>query len=633
MTGTGRRRIAIAASEILGMRGCGGAGTADSLLAAALGRAGHPVELLVAPGRDVEVSADWAGVYADAGVRVRALDDRPEVSPAFLRPAWAVDLALRDQPPDVLVADDWRALSYLALQARRLGVAYTDTAFVLHCHGPARVLAEFARKVPDTVDRVGEEVCERSCIELADAVVSPSGWLLGWMREHGWPVPGSARVVHHVRQSTALGTAAPRQPTGEPVRRLAFFGQIREGKGIRIFLDALELLEPEALDGMELLFLGRPTPRWDRARIERSLAAVRERLAGVRIEAGLSREEALEELRVPGTLAIMPSLLDNAPNTVVECIEHGIPFVACRTGGIPELVAEEDRERVLCSPTAADLAAALTRALAEPDGFAPAGPPHDPTHSLETWLELVAAVKPARPEPVPAARGVTLVGVGRRGAAAAARLASSSRSVEVEAVRAESRASGLARASAEWIVFLDDDDSPLDDMVEALVAAQSVSDADVVTTAVRPAGDPGGMHLFLGDPGPLGLVENHYGVLGLVRRSLLTFDLPDAVVDPDWPLFAQLALAGARVVSLPEPVSVHSGQPGRTGDVPGEGLQVLDAFEERDGQLAGFPQLAAALAASLARVQRTTDVDGSRPTLARRAARRLRAALGRGRDA
>ena len=128
------------------MRGCGGAGTADSLLAVALGRAGHPVELFVAPGRDVEVSADWAGVYADAGVRVRALDDRPEVSPAFLRPASAVDLALRDQPPDVVVADDWRALSFLALRRGRLGVAFAETAFVVYCHGPARVFAEVRRE-------------------------------------------------------------------------------------------------------------------------------------------------------------------------------------------------------------------------------------------------------------------------------------------------------------------------------------------------------------------------------------------------------------------------------------------------------------------------------------------------------
>ena len=47
------RRIAIVASELLGRPGTGGAGTADSLLAVALGRHGHAVELLVASGREI----------------------------------------------------------------------------------------------------------------------------------------------------------------------------------------------------------------------------------------------------------------------------------------------------------------------------------------------------------------------------------------------------------------------------------------------------------------------------------------------------------------------------------------------------------------------------------------------------
>src|SRR5206468_8539383 len=104
-----------------------------------------------------------------------------------------------------------------------------------------------------------------------------------------------------------------------------------------------------------------------------------------------------------------------------------------------------------------------------------------------------------------------------------------------------------------------------------------------------------GTQLFLGDPGALGLVENQYGVIGLIRRSV-------AVADSDWPLFARLALAGAKIVSVPEPLGAHLTPPSTIGDSPAEGLAVLEAFETSQPQaLHQLPQLAATLAAALAR--------------------------------
>src|SRR5204863_9800586 len=139
----------------------------------------------------------------------------------------------------------------------------------------------------------------------------------------------------------------------------------------RIFLDALRQLDP-----IDVVFLGAASKRWPPEELKRQVP-------GARVETAFTREQALAELSTAGTLAVMPSLLDNSPNTVSECIEHGIPFVATRTGGIPELVAGEDRARVLCEPNAVDLAAALRGALESPSGFEPARPAHDPRESLE----------------------------------------------------------------------------------------------------------------------------------------------------------------------------------------------------------------------------------------------------------
>lgn len=618
------RRITVVASELLGRAGTGGAGTADSLLAVALGRHGHEVELLVASGREIgTLSPEWVRTYDEAGVSTRVLQRLEGIRPPYLAPALEVYRALRERPPDVVIANEWRGLAYFALQARRLGLAFEQTAFVVHCHSPARVLAEFAGKVPDTLARFAEEITERASIELADAVVSPSAWLLGWMRAHGWPVPENAAVIQYVRQAAALDREPARAAPASAIGRLAFFGQLREGKGIRIFVDALELLDPALLEGIEVVFLGSESKRWTGDRIA-------QRVAGARVETGLTREAALEELMRPGTLAVMPSLLDNSPNTVSECIERGVPFVATDTGGIPELVTADDRGRVLCRPSAEDLAAALTRAFSSRPAFAPARAAELASESLASWLDLVEHVRPPERHRETATGAVAVVVSSDHAESRARRLASSTHPFEVDVVKAKSRSTGLAETKAGWIVFLDDDDDPDDGLLDVLVAAQAASGADAVTTGVRLHEEPGVIQLFLGDPGALGLVENQYGVVGLIRRDFATgtADAPPSGADPDWLLFARAALAGATVVSLPEPLTTHAGSPGRVTDVPGEGLAVLAAFEEgRPEGVAGVEQLAATLAAAYGRARSQPAAPPPRRTiagLARRTAARFR---------
>jgi glycosyltransferase involved in cell wall biosynthesis len=553
-----RKRIAVVTSEVLGVSGTGGPGTADSFLAVALGRAGHRVELLVAPGRDIgELSAAWRQTYADANVDVRAVPDLTRVEPSFLAPGWHVHETLRSDPPDVVIADDWRALPFVALRSRQLERSLERTAIILYCHGPARVFAEAARKVPDTVARFGEEVAQRTCFELADAVVSPSAWLLSCLRTRHWPEPHDPSVIQNLWESVALGTPVAQVPSGSRIRRIAFFGHLREGKGLRVFVSALGLVERRLLDGIELVFLGHAR-RWSATDLREMLPAGLD----VRFETTLERGDALAELAQPGTLAMMPSLLENSPYAVAECLEHGIPFLASNVGGTPELIAEGDRARVLCAPTPEAVAAGLAAALASEQGVAPARPARPPEQALESWLALVEHVSPPARRSVPGQRDdFTVVG-----------------------------------------------DGVDEELTEALLAAQEASGADAVTTGVRTSD---GVRLFLGDAGALGLVENQYGVGGLVRRS----ELSDDGGESPWALFARLAAGGARIVSIPEPLATHPSNDAG----PADRLAVLEAFEAAAPErLHDLPQLAATLAASAAR-----EPGSPRPGFVERLRRRL----------
>jgi len=59
----------------------------------------------------------------------------------------------------------------------------------------------------------------------------------------------------------------------------------------------------------------------------------------------------------------MASSVDNSPCTVYEALAYGIPFLAARSGGVPELIDQADHDRVLFDCTTAALCKSLLRAL------------------------------------------------------------------------------------------------------------------------------------------------------------------------------------------------------------------------------------------------------------------------------
>ena len=221
---------------------------------------------------------------------------------------------------------------------------------------------------------------------------------------------------------------------------------------------------------------------------------------------------------MPGTLAVMPSLLDNSPYAVAECIEHGFRSSRPTSAGLRSLIAAEDRPQVLFGPTADELAAALrerSRACRSPlDRHAP------PEESLAAWLELVESVEPARPQPGRLPDRVFGGRLGNRQRLAGA----APRQVDRLGRRGFGRGSVAERGdsirrtrtgcSSSTTTTCRRTASSMHSRPRRLHRAPMRSRA-----AVRPADDAVGLQLFLGNPGPLGLIENQYGVIGLVARA------------------------------------------------------------------------------------------------------------------
>jgi glycosyltransferase involved in cell wall biosynthesis len=568
-------RVVFVADELLGYAG-NGIGTTTTFVSLALARVGHSVEVLFA-GRAPSgaVEAEWQRLYDQAGVRVRVVPEGTKtVEPRYFTRMRDVEAILRADPPEVVVVQDLGALAYTALRLRRLGLAFERTAFVVFCHGTRRWITDVSRKVRVLPGAHAVTVLERASVELADAVVSPSRYLVDWMRGDGWQLPAQTFVIPHVSRAGATGEPPPvRTATvSEGVDRVAFFGRLEERKGLRPFLGALNGLESELLERFELEFIGRPTPAWPVERITNLLSErTRHLLRSVSFETALDQPEALARLSRPGTLAVMPSFEENSPNTIYECLEHQIPFIASDAAGIRELVAAEDHARVLFSPTEEGIAQALRRILTDGEGPRTARPAFDDAESLRRWDEVLEVS--ARPVP-PGARVSTI--------------------------------------DPDWVLLLEESDAPDPELVESLVRAQQVSGADVVSCGLFVEDT---VHLFPGEPGALGLLGNGYGTVALVRRALLEADADVA----RWPLLAKLSLAGAKIVSVPMPLVASAAAPADLGTRPTEALRVLEHFEQ------ALPHQARFLAELVTRMAAQTARPSPPVTrgLARRAVRRL----------
>src|SRR5262249_17888290 len=164
-----------------------------------------------------------------------------------------------------------------------------------------------------------------------------------------------------------------------------------------------------------------------------------------------------------------PSHQDNSPNTVYECLELGVPFLASSVGGIPELVAAEDRDRTLFEPTPAGVEAALRRVLAGDRVIRPVRPGFRGDGSSALWDEVVEGERALVPEADEPAVDVVVVSRGSNGALARCTTALRNQSYPNVVVTVESsREAGLRAGTAPFVVFLEEEDVPDDELLRIL---------------------------------------------------------------------------------------------------------------------------------------------------------------------
>ncbi len=613
--------ICIVAPDLLGPVRNSGIGTANTFLAYELAEAGHSVSILFSQCEThARTSEPWIEIYRQRGIEVAVAEEwadkhtRVSLFPNHppLTMSYTVHNWLSEHTFDLVILTEWQGHGFYALQAKRGGLRFQKTVFITQIHSPSLWHAMHNADLPTDPVQSLTYFIERKSVELADAVVSPSDYMLDWVQNHGFNPPAWSFVQPNLLKLKSRQAGGPERIV--EADELVFFGRLEYRKGLMQFCNALDRLADLAVIPHRVTFLG----KFGRVGQEHSALYIAQRSQKwsfpYQILSRMGQSEALDYLTVPGRVAVIPSVADNSPYTVYECLALAIPFLARDVGGIAELIAAEDHEACLFNDNPNLLARRLAKVLTE--GALRPRLAFDLENSRKAWREglpaLVDQIQPTQPPKKPGTREPTLPWVSvclthysrpkllRQ--AVASLLEQDYPNLEVilvddgspgkdtakmmqapepelaggdwKILRLENGYLGKARntavraARSDFLLFMDDDNVARPNMVSRFMQVALSSGAELVTTVFevfsgdkKPTAKTPVVRRFLpvGDTVSFSIVANAFGdANSLVKRSLFEklggFSEDYGLGHEDLELYVRAALTGAKVSVVPEPL-------------------------------------------------------------------------------
>ncbi|GGX42644.1 glycosyltransferase family 4 protein [Streptomyces chryseus] len=249
---------------------------------------------------------------------------------------------------DVVVCHDWPGI-VVSQELWKNGVPLVYT-----CHLPLTWdIGEF-----DDVPCAFSREMEFSALAHADAVVAVSASVAGELTTRFPFTAGKTHVIHH---GTDVGffRPPPDRSTREP-GTVAYIGRFYEQKGFDLL--------PEIFAAVRE---GRPEARFEIMGVGELEAPVRRRLRELDLRdrvtwhpfSGLDTVRALYRR---ASVVVMPSRLEPFGLVAVEAMACGAPLVAADTGGLGEIVRDEDTGLLAPPGDAAAAAKCVIRLLTEP---------------------------------------------------------------------------------------------------------------------------------------------------------------------------------------------------------------------------------------------------------------------------
>ncbi|QUS58254.1 glycosyltransferase [Pseudovibrio brasiliensis] len=357
------KRICIITADIFGPIKNGGIGTAYFHLAVFLKRIGHHVTICFVNGhaRNQQKMRATRDFFSEYDIEFSAV--APQVlakteMAQTMAPPYAAYEWLREHENyfDMVHVSEWRGLGYVALLAKKLGIAFHNLHFVVKGSSPTLWAAEGNSQFLEEYRQLGWVFMERESVEMADTLICGSQHLLNWMHRNLYKLPARSFYWPNVFLEDLNSVTQKRY---SQVGEWVFFGRLEPRKGILLFVNALNALAAKGISIPPITFLGGYSHRFNAQKF--ILQNSKNWQTKITFKTNYNALQAVEYLSAERRLAVIPSLLENSPLAVYECLAARVPFIAANTGGTNELIEEDSRKEVLFEPHHLSLADRLER--------------------------------------------------------------------------------------------------------------------------------------------------------------------------------------------------------------------------------------------------------------------------------
>lgn len=232
-----------------------------------------------------------------------------------------------------------RAIGALANRDARPARLYSPHGGSLHFDPQSR-----KGKLYFTVERLLERACE-TILFVADYERSVYAAKIGTPR-------CTTQVVHNGLTSAEFEPVVP----ASQAAAFLFIGEIRMLKGPDLFVDAIAALRSGGHDDVRAVMVGAGPDR----------AAIAERIRAQGLAGAITMHEPMpaRDAFALARTVVMPSRAEAMPYIVLEALAAGMPLIATKVGGIPEIMGENNA--ALVEPALVPLTDAMRRSLDQP---------------------------------------------------------------------------------------------------------------------------------------------------------------------------------------------------------------------------------------------------------------------------
>jgi glycosyltransferase involved in cell wall biosynthesis len=214
-------------------------------------------------------------------------------------------------------------LAALAARPRRLPVVLTVHCSLTHTLMVHDLRSAILRTVGGAIERAGER--------RADATLVYTKRLLDRLQDG--PGRPAVRIMRRGVNRRAFLDPGPDPFPHLPGRpRVVFVGRVVHAKGVETLVQAAARCRTP---GMQLLLVGDGPERRHLERLARRIG-----VAGRVHVTGFVAHELVPDVLASADLLVLPSVYEELGTVLAEALHAGIPVVASRVGGIPEIVAD-----------------------------------------------------------------------------------------------------------------------------------------------------------------------------------------------------------------------------------------------------------------------------------------------------